>query len=62
MKKRNTKEKYQPTDSAQKVPADDKIVKTDADKTYHHEEASVKQPALKRKFSEQPPTKHNTHS
>lgn len=62
MKKHKTKEKYHPTDSTQKRAIDDKVVKARVDETYHHEEANLKQPALKRKYSEQPPTKHNTHN
>ncbi|GAA4800960.1 hypothetical protein GCM10023231_32170 [Olivibacter ginsenosidimutans] len=62
MKKQENSEKYQPTDSEQHPPIDDKVVKRTSDKVYRKEKPVLKSPATKRKFSEQPPTKHNTHN
>lgn len=62
MKKRNKTKEYQPRDSAEEKPKDKLIVKTARDKTYTKEQPDISAPEKKRKFSEQPPTEHNTHN
>lgn len=58
MNKKN--EKFEPKDSDQRPPRSNRVVKDAEDRDYQHEEPSITAPALKRKFSEQPPTKHNS--
>ncbi|GGG98093.1 hypothetical protein GCM10007415_36990 [Parapedobacter pyrenivorans] len=56
------KAKFEPKDSNRRLREDDQIVDTDRSEsqTGHQEESNISAPALKRKFSEQPPTKHNS--
>lgn len=61
MQKQN-KNKYEPVDSEQSVPEDNKVVKKKSDKQYKRESANLKSPAERKAFSEQPPTRHNTHN
>lgn len=60
--KRQNKAKYEPQDSVQAIPEDDKVVKRKKDTVYKKKPVDLKNPAKKREFSEQPPTKHNTHN
>lgn len=62
MKNPSKKEKYEPADSDQKQVADDKSVKNVKDSVYRKKSTSMGNPAKKKEYSEQPPTKHNTHS
>lgn len=62
MKKSDKTNEYQPSDSAKETPQDKLVVKKERDKTYKKEKAILSDPEKKRKFSEQPPTKHNTHN
>lgn len=62
MKNSVKKEKYEPADSDQKQVADDKSVKNVKDSIYNKKNASMENPAKKKEYSEQPPTKHNTHN
>ncbi len=53
-------EKFEPQDSDQQQPKSNQAVKDKKDNDYRRKEPSVTAPALKRKFSEQPPTSHNS--
>jgi len=53
-------EKFEPRDSAQCPPKDEQAVTQKTDRTVNRKEAKTTNPASKRKFSEQPPTKHNS--
>jgi len=53
-------EKFEPKDSEQRRPKADRTVKHAKDRDYQEEEPTIIAPALKRKYSEQPPTKHNS--
>ncbi|WP_437365377.1 hypothetical protein [Olivibacter jilunii] len=59
---RQSKNKFEPHDSEQSTPEDNKVVKKKKDTQYKKELANLKSPAKKKEFSEQPPTKHNTHN
>ena len=52
-------QKYKPTDSEEDTPRKDQIVKQPEDKAYRRLDADMDNAAMKRKYSEQPPTKHN---
>jgi len=54
------KEKFEPQDSENDPRKDEQAVTKKADRTHNQKEAKTTAPALKRKFSEQPPTKHNS--
>jgi len=62
MKKHGDKKQYKPTDSNQVHPTANQTVKTVKDTIYQRESATMNNPEQKRKYSEQPPSKHNTHS
>lgn len=63
MDKTSKTSKYKPADSDQNQPEDGKSVKKETtDKKYSKKDAAMDNPATKRKFSEQPPSKHNTRS
>ena len=62
MKNSAKKEKYEPTDSDQKQVGSNKAVKNPKDKVYNKKDPSLGNPAKKKEFSEQPPSKQNTHS
>jgi|GEM_PF-2062769 len=62
MKKHDDKKQYKPTDSDQTHPAANRAVKTVKDTVYRRKSATMSNPEQKRKHSEQPPTKHNTHN
>jgi hypothetical protein len=62
MKNSAKKEKFEPTDSDQKQVADNKSVKNPKDKLYNKKDPAMGNPAKKREYSEQPPSKQNTHS
>jgi len=62
MKKPIKTKELQPTDSTREASKDNQVVKNEEDKTYKREDATMPNPEKKRKFSEQPPTKHNTHN
>ncbi|QNL50129.1 hypothetical protein H8S90_00355 [Olivibacter sp. SDN3] len=62
MKKESKTPAYEPKDSEQETKSSNKAVKTKKDKTYKKESAILGNPAKKRMFSEQPPTKHNTRN
>lgn len=53
-------QKYKPTDSEEDTPRKDQIVKQPEDKAYRRLDADMDKAAMKRKYSEQPPTKHNS--
>lgn len=53
------KEKFEPVDSNHQPAEDDQTVRRREDQKYTRKEPKITAPALKRKFSEQPPTKHN---
>lgn len=52
--------KHIPIDSTVEEPESNKIVKQKEDTVYKREEPTIRNPAGKRKYSEQPPTKHNS--
>ncbi|GGC35783.1 hypothetical protein GCM10011386_29910 [Parapedobacter defluvii] len=54
------KEKFEPNDSGQQRPKANQVVKQAKDRDYQRKEPALTAPALKRKFSEQPPTWHNS--
>lgn len=56
------KEKFEPKDSDQQYPKANRVVKHAKDWDYQKEEPTVTAPALKRKFSEQPPTRNNSRT
>lgn len=62
MKKQNKTSDYAPKDSEQETSNSNKAVKKKTDRTYKKESAILENPAKKRMFSEQPPTKRNTRN
>jgi len=56
------KKSYAPGDSAHDEPEDGQVVKNKTDRHYRKTIPAMDSPASKRKYSEQPPTKHNTHN
>ncbi|MGK6351379.1 hypothetical protein ACMGDE_08745 [Parapedobacter sp. DT-150] len=53
-------EAFEPTDSKQDRKKDKQVVKRPEDTRYDRDEANLANPAVKRKYSEQPPSKHNS--
>jgi len=53
-------EKFEPRDSTRHHRADEQAVTQKAGDGHRRKTAKTANPALKRKFSEQPPTKHNS--
>ncbi|WP_090608826.1 hypothetical protein [Parapedobacter koreensis] len=53
-------EEFEPQDSKQDQKKDKQIVKRPEDNRYTSKEANLANPALKKTYSEQPPTKHNS--
>lgn len=62
MKKDKDTSKFEPVDSDESTPADNQVVKKKQDTQYKEQSATLQNPEEKRKYSEQPPTKHNTHN
>ncbi|MFC3197499.1 hypothetical protein ACFOET_07725 [Parapedobacter deserti] len=56
------KESLEPRDSTQVRKKGKQVVKRAEDKDYERKDADMGSPALKRKFSEQPPTKRNSRT
>lgn len=55
-----SKQKYKPLDSEQDQPKDHQAVKEEDMNQSNGDAAGLKDPAGKRKYSEQPPTRHNS--
>ncbi|WP_079715816.1 hypothetical protein [Parapedobacter luteus] len=53
-------EELKPSDSKQNLKKDKQVVKRSEDKRYDKDEADLANPATTRKYSEQPPIKHNS--
>ena len=53
------KKKFEPEDSARHRREDEQTITPPAEPVVDRKAAKTDEPALKRKYSEQPPTKHN---